>query len=195
MFESRISAGAAPEGDLFAATLAATHETFGVPTMYAAIQAVSFLFSFETHDGQCHGLLRRGVAYSPSCARGTSCLALGCSFEPQDQSCAHDTVRVDVLAMHVAMQFMFGTINVAAMSVAIRAVSEAHDGPRDGLLRHCAAHMRVRQCLAPFLVILRCFIECLMKNVTERGYSFVTITERVLVHNVKEKMCCTALDF
>ena len=32
-----------------------------------------------------------------------------------------------------------------------------------------------------------------MKNLTERGYSFFTFTERVLVRNVKEKMCYTAL--
>ena len=33
-----------------------------------------------------------------------------------------------------------------------------------------------------------------MKIRTGRGYSFNTITERVLVRNVKEKMCYTALD-
>ena len=31
---------------------------------------------------------------------------------------------------------------------------EAHDGPRDGPFRHCAAHTKVTQCLAPSLVIL-----------------------------------------
>ena len=33
-----------------------------------------------------------------------------------------------------------------------------------------------------------------MQICTDRGYSFYTITERMLVRNVKEKMCYTALD-
>ena len=51
MFESRISAGAAPEGDLFASTLAATHETFDVPAMYAAIQSVSSMSATRPTTG------------------------------------------------------------------------------------------------------------------------------------------------
>ena len=40
-----------PEGDVFAATLATTHETFGVPAMYAVIQSVSSMSATRRTTG------------------------------------------------------------------------------------------------------------------------------------------------
>ena len=69
---------------------------------------------------------------------------------------------------------------------------EAHDGPRDGPLRRwCRTH----EGYAVPRAITRYPSASLSAYLTERGYSFVTIKERVLVHMSRRKCATLLLDF
>lgn len=103
-------------------------------------------------------------------------------------------------------QIMFETFNSSAVYIAIQAVLSLYASRRTtGIVMDSGDDVShavpiydgyvLSHAILPFILTGRDLTNYCMKLLTERGYSFTTFAERKIVRDVKEKLCCIALDF
>ncbi|KAJ1987068.1 Actin-1 [Coemansia umbellata] len=103
-------------------------------------------------------------------------------------------------------QVMFEIFNTPALYASIQAVLSLYASDRttglvvelgDGVTQIVAVHegYALPRAILHLGLAGRDLTDYFAKILTERGYSFTTTSDKQVVHDIKEKLCCVALDF